>query len=116
MINEIFPLARSPVFSHLSATLQGLHTIRAHKSELIFTEEFHRHQDLHTEAWSLFLSTSRWFAIRLDWLCAMFVTSVAFCSVLAAGSKSNFLILLPNKNMFTFWLKCDINGGFMKTN
>ena len=81
--------ARSPVFSHLSVSLQGLHTIRAYKSENIFTEEFHKHQDLHTEAWGLFLSSSRWFAIRLDWLCAFFVSSVAFCSVFAADSKYN---------------------------
>ena len=79
--------ARSPVFSHLSASLQGLHTIRAFGVQSKFIEEFDNHQDLHTEAWFLFLATSRWLAIRLDWLCAMFVTVVSFCSVLAAESK-----------------------------
>jgi ATP-binding cassette subfamily C (CFTR/MRP) protein 4 len=79
--------ARSPVFSHLSATLQGLHTIRAFGAEGKFTEEFDCHQDLHTESWFLFLSSSRWLAIRLDWLCAIFVTAVSFCCVFAAESK-----------------------------
>ena len=75
------------MFSHLSASLQGLHTIRAFGVQSKFIEEFDNHQDLHTEAWFLFLATSRWLAIRLDWLCAMFVTAVSFCSVLAADSK-----------------------------
>lgn len=86
-----FPLfvfsARSPVFSHLSATLQGLHTIRAFNVESKFVEEFDNHQDLHTEAWFLFLTSSRWLATRLDWLCALFVSSVSFFSVMAADSE-----------------------------
>ena len=76
--------ARSPVYSHLSATVNGLHTIRSFGAEEAFTADFYKHQDLHSEAWFLFLSTSRWFAIRLDWLCALFVSSVAFCSVFAS--------------------------------
>jgi hypothetical protein len=76
--------ARSPVYSHLSLSLLGLHTIRAYQVQPTLVHEFHRHQDLHTEAWFLFLATSRWFAVWLDWLCALFVASVAFCSVAAA--------------------------------
>ncbi|XP_067669590.1 ATP-binding cassette sub-family C member 4-like isoform X2 [Haliotis asinina] len=83
---------RSPVFSHLSASLQGLHTIRAMSMEGKFMDEFDSHQDLHTEAWFLFLSTSRWLAVRLDWLCAIFVTAVSFCSVLAADRMDAGLV------------------------
>lgn len=78
--------ARSPVFSHLSASLQGLHTIRAMRVQEKFCEEFDNHQNLHTESWFLFLSSSRWLAIRLDWMCAVFVTAVSFaCIFLAKG-------------------------------
>ncbi|XP_048247853.1 ATP-binding cassette sub-family C member 4-like isoform X3 [Haliotis rufescens] len=83
---------RSPVFSHLSASLQGLHTIRAMSIEDKFMSEFDAHQDLHTESWFLFLSTSRWLAVRLDWLCAIFVTAVAFCSVLSADRMDAGLV------------------------
>ena len=40
--------ARSPVFSHLSSSLQGLWTIRAYKAEQRFQELFDSHQDLHS--------------------------------------------------------------------
>ncbi|KAL0614679.1 Multidrug resistance-associated protein 4 [Plecturocebus cupreus] len=76
--------ARSPVFSHLSSSLQGLWTIRAYKAEERCQELFDAHQDLHSEAWFLFLTTSRWFAVRLDAICAMFVIIVAFGSLILA--------------------------------
>ncbi len=75
----------------MSTTLQGLPTIRGYKTQDILTQEFHGHQDLHSEAWCLFLSTNRWFAIRLDWLCAAFVIAVSFCSILASDSESPLL-------------------------
>ncbi|GFN81871.1 multidrug resistance-associated protein 4 [Plakobranchus ocellatus] len=77
---------RSPVFSHLSACLQGIHTIRAMGMERKCSDEFDAHQDLHTEAWFLFLTTSRWIGIRLDWLSVMFITCVVFSAVLASDS------------------------------
>ncbi|KAJ7421391.1 hypothetical protein WISP_43009 [Willisornis vidua] len=40
--------ARSPVFSHLSSSLQGLWTIRALKAEERFQKLFDAHQDLHS--------------------------------------------------------------------
>lgn len=72
------------MFSHLSSSLQGLWTIRALKAEDRFQKLFDAHQDLHSEAWFLFLTTSRWFAVRLDAICAIFVIVVAFGSLLLA--------------------------------
>ncbi|KAK3751067.1 hypothetical protein RRG08_044643 [Elysia crispata] len=77
---------RSPVFSYLSATLQGLHTIRAMHMEQKLTAEFDAHQDMHTEAWFLFVTSSRWFGVRLDWLSVIFIASVVYCSVLTADN------------------------------
>ncbi|MGH0134692.1 UNVERIFIED_CONTAM: hypothetical protein FKN15_036664 [Acipenser sinensis] len=62
-----------------------LWTIRAFKAEQRFQREFDEHQDLHSESWFLFLTTSRWFAVRLDGLCAIFVTTIAFGSLLLAN-------------------------------
>ncbi|XP_070655987.1 ATP-binding cassette sub-family C member 4-like isoform X1 [Bos indicus] len=69
---------RSPVFSHLASSFRGLWTIRAYKAEQKFQELFDAHQDLHSEAWFLLLTTSRWLAVYLDVICAIFVTVVAF--------------------------------------
>uniref|UniRef100_A0A673LMQ9 Multidrug resistance-associated protein 4 n=1 Tax=Sinocyclocheilus rhinocerous TaxID=307959 RepID=A0A673LMQ9_9TELE len=77
-VKRIESTSRSPVFSHLSSSLQGLCTIRAFKAEERFQQTFDAHQDLHSEAWFLFLTTSRWFAVRLDGMCSVFVTITAF--------------------------------------
>ncbi|XP_005586153.3 ATP-binding cassette sub-family C member 4 isoform X1 [Macaca fascicularis] len=83
-VKRLESTTRSPVFSHLSSSLQGLWTIRAYKAEERCQELFDAHQDLHSEAWFLFLTTSRWFAVRLDAICAMFVIVVAFGSLILA--------------------------------
>ncbi|KAG7502089.1 multidrug resistance-associated protein 4 isoform X1 [Solea senegalensis] len=85
-IKRLESTTRSPVFSHLSSSLQGLSTIRAFKVQQRFQQIFDEHQDLHSEAWFLFLTTSRWFAVRLDGICSLFVTITAFgCLFLRHG-------------------------------
>ncbi|XP_067315093.1 ATP-binding cassette sub-family C member 4-like [Pseudorasbora parva] len=85
-VKRIESTTRSPVFSHLSSSLQGLWTIRAFKAEERFQQTFDAHQDLHSEAWFLFLVTSRWFAVRLDGMCSVFVTITAFGCLLLKDS------------------------------
>lgn len=48
--------AKSPVFSHISATLGGLSTIRAFHAEELLRQEFENHQDLNTGTYFMFLS------------------------------------------------------------
>uniref|UniRef100_A0A4W2CT01 Cystic fibrosis transmembrane conductance regulator n=1 Tax=Bos indicus x Bos taurus TaxID=30522 RepID=A0A4W2CT01_BOBOX len=75
---------RSPVFSHLASSLRGLWTIRAYKAEQRFQEVFDAHQNLHSEAWFLLLTTSRWLTVLLHVTCATFVTVVAFGALILA--------------------------------
>ncbi|XP_047457991.1 ATP-binding cassette sub-family C member 4-like [Mugil cephalus] len=85
-IKRLESTTRSPVFSHLSSSLQGLSTIRAFRVQQRFQQMFDEYQDLHSEAWFLFLTTSRWFAVRLDGICSVFVTITAFgCLYLRDG-------------------------------
>uniref|UniRef100_A0A668AYE5 Multidrug resistance-associated protein 4 n=1 Tax=Myripristis murdjan TaxID=586833 RepID=A0A668AYE5_9TELE len=88
-IKRLESTTRSPVFSHLSSSLQGLWTIRAFRVQQRFQQIFDANQDLHTAAWFLFLTTSRWFAVRLDGICSVFVTIIAFgCLYLRDGLES----------------------------
>ncbi|XP_070641616.1 ATP-binding cassette sub-family C member 4-like [Bos indicus] len=77
---------RSPVFSHLASSLRGVWTIRAYKAEQSFQELFDAHQDLHSEAWFLLLTTSRWLTVYLDVICAIFITVVALVSLILADA------------------------------
>ena len=79
--------ARSPVFSHLSATLQGLITIRAFEVQENFTRKFDSHQNHHTRTWFLFLTTSRWFGIMLDWMSVTFLSVVALSCIVSADCE-----------------------------
>ncbi|CAL4094228.1 unnamed protein product, partial [Meganyctiphanes norvegica] len=77
-IKRLEGITRSPVFSHLSASLQGITTIRAFKVQDIFIQEFDTHQDVHSSAWFLFLCTTRWFGICLDWISCIYIGIVTY--------------------------------------
>ncbi|XP_076749193.1 putative multidrug resistance-associated protein lethal(2)03659 [Xylocopa sonorina] len=69
-------IARSPVFDHVGATLQGLTTIRAFKAEKIVTADFDNHQDFHTSTWFIFFSTSRAFGLYLETTCVIYTAFI----------------------------------------
>uniref|UniRef100_F6T8N6 Uncharacterized protein n=1 Tax=Ciona intestinalis TaxID=7719 RepID=F6T8N6_CIOIN len=77
--------SRSPVFTHVSNTIQGLTTVRAFNMQDRFEEEFNNRQDLHSSAWFLFITGSRWLAVRLDAICAIFIGCVAYFSILTSS-------------------------------
>lgn len=75
-VKRLEGITRSPVFAHLSATLQGLPTIRAFRAETILTKEFDNHQDLHSSAWYVFIASSRAFGFWLDVFCVLYIMLV----------------------------------------
>lgn len=75
--HSIFP-AKSPVFTHLAATLNGLSTIRAYNAEKILRMEFDNHQDTHSACWYMFLATSSAFGLILDIMCLIFTFCIIF--------------------------------------
>nr|CAD7262112.1 unnamed protein product [Timema shepardi] len=76
------PSARSPVFSHLAASLNGLTTIRACGAQQLLRQEFDSHQDLHTSSFYLTIATSVAFGFWLDVVSNIFVACVAFSFLL----------------------------------
>lgn len=55
--SQVIPIfiAKSPVFTHISATLSGLSTVRAFQAENILQDEFENHQDLNTGTLFMFI-------------------------------------------------------------
>ncbi|KAJ9591424.1 hypothetical protein L9F63_002030, partial [Diploptera punctata] len=75
-VKRLEGITRSPVYSHLSATLQGMTTIRAFGAEEMLEKEFDGHQDLHSSAWFAFISSSRAFGLWLDSTCLLYIATV----------------------------------------
>lgn len=93
-INKIYDktilfLARSPTLSHLSASLQGITTIRAFGNQRTLEKEFDSLQNIHTSASYLNIALSRAFGFWLDSTCVLFIAAVVLSFVFTASSMSH---------------------------
>ncbi|XP_055638062.1 ATP-binding cassette sub-family C member 4-like [Toxorhynchites rutilus septentrionalis] len=75
-------ISRSPVFSHLAATLTGLSTIRANEAQQKITEEFDNLQNVHSAVWQLTMSSNAALGLWLDCISTGFVACVTFSFIL----------------------------------
>ncbi|XP_050518856.1 ATP-binding cassette sub-family C member 4-like [Diabrotica virgifera virgifera] len=72
-VKRVESVTRSPIFTHLTATLQGLTTIRAFKAEEILKTEFDRYQNHHSAAFFMYLGANRTFGFWLDFICVIYI-------------------------------------------
>lgn len=77
---------RSPIFTHLVTSLKGLWTLRAFGRQPYFETLFHKALNLHTANWFLYLSTLRWFQMRMEIIFVIFFIAVTFISILTTGN------------------------------
>ena len=77
------------MFCHLSATLQGLITVRSFKTQELLTKEFDNHQDLHSTTWFVFLSCFRAFGCYLELICSIYMGVVIFFFLLMATKNES---------------------------
>ncbi|XP_056643788.1 probable multidrug resistance-associated protein lethal(2)03659 isoform X1 [Diorhabda sublineata] len=75
-VKRVESITRSPIYTHLSASLQGLTTIRAFKAEEILKTEFDRYQNLHSAAFFMYLGANRTFGFWLDFICVIYIALV----------------------------------------
>jgi len=87
-LKQLESIARSPLFNHLSTTLCGLATIRAHRIERDFEHRFVNIQNEHTAAYFNMIMCYRWVGIVMYWVCACFVAVVTVLAVLLVGESS----------------------------
>lgn len=75
-LKRIESQARSPLFSHLAASTQGITTIRAMKAEEQTIAKFNRLQDAHSASWFLFISGIRCFTTWIGTVSSIFLTVI----------------------------------------
>ncbi|XP_053689234.1 probable multidrug resistance-associated protein lethal(2)03659 [Sabethes cyaneus] len=88
-VKRVEATTRSPIYSHLSASLSGLSTIRAFGAEKTLVREFDGHQDLHSSSFYLFISTSRAFGFYLDVFCVIYIAIVTLTFFINGDSGGN---------------------------
>ncbi|KAJ9591423.1 hypothetical protein L9F63_002029, partial [Diploptera punctata] len=86
-VKRLEGITRSPVFSHLNASLQGLTTIRAYGAQTLLVKEFDNHQDLHTSAHYIFVAANRAFGLWLDSICCVYIAVVSLSFLVLGGDK-----------------------------
>ncbi|XP_017760874.1 PREDICTED: multidrug resistance-associated protein 4-like [Eufriesea mexicana] len=83
-VKRIESIAKSPIFSHVNATLNGLTTIRSSGSNVLelLQKQFDDLQDVHTGAWYMTIAVPVTFGLYLDIVVIIFVACVCFSSIL----------------------------------
>ncbi|KRT79020.1 ABC transporter ATP-binding protein [Oryctes borbonicus] len=87
-IKRLESITRAPVFSHVSASMNGLATIRSCKAQYMVSKEFDVLQDQHTTSWYLFLVTTEAFGFYLDIICVIFLAVVTFQFIIFDDGKT----------------------------
>lgn len=85
--NYAFSTGRSPVFSHLTATINGLATIRARNIQGKLANEFDNLQDVHSAVWQLTSAANTACGLWMDCISSAFVATVTFSFIILFESE-----------------------------
>ena len=86
-VKRLEGITKSPIFSQLGTSLNGLTTIRAFRAEEMMVNEFDYNQDIHSSAWFAFLATTRWFGVCLDWIVVLYLACCVLSFLLMPAGK-----------------------------
>jgi len=93
-VKRIDNVTRSPIYSHITATMQGLVSIRAYRHQNEFRNDFSKYTDTNTNAMFLYFGTTRWFSLYYDFLCIVGVVAVSVAALLLADSISAAILAM----------------------
>ncbi|XP_072488242.1 ATP-binding cassette sub-family C member 11 [Notamacropus eugenii] len=88
VIKRLENYSRSPFFSHILTSLQGLSSIHVYGRTNDYIQEFRRLTDNHCNYVLLFVSATRWISLRLELLTNLMTLAVALFVVLSPPSIS----------------------------
>lgn len=81
-------ISRSPLFDHITTTIEGLACIHSYGQTARFLETLKHRLDANSGAVFMFQSAMRWLAVWLDLLVVMITSIVAFFIVILTGTLS----------------------------
>ncbi|XP_057310596.1 ATP-binding cassette sub-family C member 4-like [Hydractinia symbiolongicarpus] len=108
-LRRLEAVSRSPLYTHVSATLAGITTIRSFNIQDKILREFYACQDYQTGAWIMFLLAARWFSQRLDLLTVLF----SICSTFAPIVAATYIVYYVNKMLPVFFSLVDIDTNLV---
>lgn len=79
-------VTRSPIFTHLTATIQGLSTLHAFDKMAEFNETFKGLVDNNTLPFFMYFASNRWLSVRLDLITIIITVVTALLVVLTKGT------------------------------
>ena len=89
-VKRVEAACRSPVYTHLSMTLEGLLVLHCFSGAVpAYRERFEHYMSQHTRAWYNFIVCSRWLGSRLDMIVFAITTTVTFTAVAQQESSAN---------------------------
>jgi len=108
-LKRLDSITRSPLYAHLSSTLQGLPTIRAYGAQERFQEKNREFIDLSSGVTFTLWGANRWLGFRLDMLALIVVISAALFSVFAPISSATaglvMAYVLQLTGQFQWWIR-----------
>ncbi|KAI8903008.1 P-loop containing nucleoside triphosphate hydrolase protein [Globomyces pollinis-pini] len=124
-VKRMESVTRSPIYSSIPSTLEGLSTIRALRAEDRFKARFVEDQNENSRVYFSYLSCNRWFGFRLD-LLASFIVSLAIFSCIflrntfqlspgILGLVLSYLIQLTGSLQWCVRQSCEVENLMVST-
>ncbi|RLN91340.1 hypothetical protein BBJ28_00016342, partial [Nothophytophthora sp. Chile5] len=85
-LKRLDSISRSPFLNLVSETLSGIETVRSYKMAELFSTRCEELLNYNAKFFLLFQSSSRWFAMRTDWLVSVIIAAVAILAVVTKSS------------------------------
>lgn len=83
-------MARSPIFNHMTITLNGLATVRAFEAEETFIKQYYTYQNEHTAVYFMCFASSRLLGITMDFICNMYLICVTVVLMIFYNGNRSF--------------------------